>query len=194
MIDKKMIMSLFICAIMILSVIGFVLVDYSSGEETKKTYNGYKFIRTQNGWKGNINGEKITFNYLPDQTEDINITPQAKTQLQTTPILAITYDPNSKWAQDYGALQYYLEQTLNSQTRYLLRAVTNNTKYPTIPQITCKNATSQLPVAVLTMNTTQDKTQMNYANNCLTITATKTNEIYRATDRLIYIILGVMKE
>lgn len=194
MIDKKTMMSIFISVIMILSVIGFVLVDYSDGEETKKTYNGYKFIRMQNGWKGNIGGEKITFNYLPNQLEDIKITPEAITQMQTSPMLAVTYDSNSKWAQDYGALQYYIEQTLNSQARYIKRAVTNNTKHPSMQQLTCKNASKQLPVILLDVNITQDRTQMNYENNCLTITATRTNEIYRATDRLIYIILGVMKE
>lgn len=194
MFDKKTAMSIFIAAIMILSVIGFVLVDYDSTGASKKTYNGHKFIRLPNGWRGNINGEQIVFNYLPDQVEDLKITQESKNMLQQTPVIAVTYDPNSRWAQDYGALQYYLEQSLKSDTKFIMRALTNNTKYQQIQQITCANASAKLPVIILNVNTTLNNTQINYENSCLSVNANKWDDLYRATDRLIYLTLGVMKE
>lgn len=194
MFNKKTAMSLFIAVIMILSVIGFVLVDYDDGSNSKETYNGYKFVRLPNGWRGTIDGEKIVFNYLPTQVEDLKITPEVKTILQNTPIIAVTYDPESRWAQDYGALQYYLEQSLKSNTRFIQRALVNNTKYPQIQQITCKNASQKLPVILLNINTTQNSTQIKYENNCITANAMRWDDLYRATDRLIYLTLGVMKE
>jgi len=196
--DQKKAMSWFIIIIMILSGVGYVLVD-SGEEETIKKYNDFKFIRLQNGWRANINSEKIVFNYIPQQVEDLQITPLEKKNdaialLQNTPILAVSYDPQSRYAQDLGALQYYLEQTLKGKTRYVQIGLTNNTKYPQLPQITCANASQKLPVIILDANTQLNNTQINYNNSCITALASKIQDAYKITDRLIYIILKVMNQ
>ncbi len=176
---------------MILSVIGFVLVD--SGEDTvKQKYGEQTFLRLPQGWRTTINEEQFVFNYFPKQLEEIKL-PQEITAMKQSPIIVFTYDPNNRYAQDLGALQYYFEQTIKDKQKYVQRGLTNTTTYKTLPEITCKNATQQLPVILLNVNTKLNKTDINYKNNCLTIIATRPQELYTTTDRLIYFFLGIMQ-
>lgn len=184
---------------MVLSVLGYVIVDFGSGNENKKEYNGYKFLRLQNGWRGNINGENILFNYFPQQVEDLKIIPAEKNSeavnlLQNNPLIAVSYDPGNKYAQDLGALQYYIEQSIKGETRFVAITLTNNTKYPQIQQATCMNASQKLPIIILNIDTQLNDTQIKYENGCITATAKKTEDIYKTTDKLIYLILKVMNQ
>lgn len=190
MFDKKTAMSLFIAMIMILSVIGFVLVD-SDTNDLRQTYGEHTFLRLPNGWRTTIDDKQIIFSYFPPQVEDITIPPEAQGILQTSRILGVTYDPNNRFAQDLGALQYYLEQTLTTPNRFILRGLTNTTKYPTLTKFTCTNATALQPVIFFTFNNTQN-TSITFKNNCLTVVAGRTQDLYRTTDRLIYHILKVI--
>lgn len=190
-IDKKTLMSLFIVAIMILSVIGFVLVD--SGEDTvKQKYGDYTFLRLPQGWRTTINEQQIVFNYFPAQLEDIKL-PKEIATFKQSPIIAFTYDPNNRYAQDLGALQYYFEQSVTNRQHYVQRGLTNTTTYTTLPEISCENATTQLPIIYLNINTKLNTTDVSYKNNCLKITASRPQDLYTTTDRLIYFMLGVMQ-
>ncbi|MBI4140639.1 hypothetical protein HY485_02260 [Candidatus Woesearchaeota archaeon] len=191
MFDKKTAMSLFIAAIMILSVLGFVLVD-NGGDNLKQKYGEHTFLRLPQGWRTTINGQQFVFNYFPEQLEDIKL-PTNTTALKESPIIAFSYDPNNRYAEDLGALQYYFETTVTNKQRYVQRGLTNTTTYTTLPEITCKNATQQLPVIVLNLNTKLNATDIHYKNNCLTITADRAQELYTTTDRLIYSFLGIMQ-
>lgn len=192
MFDPKTAMSLFIVVIMILSVVGFVLVD--SGEDNvKQKYGDYTFLRLPQGWRTTINGEPHLFNYFPAQLEDIKL-PKEIAAFKQSPIITFTYDPNNRYAQDLGALQYYFEQTIVNKQRFVQRGLTNTTTYKTLPEISCKNATDKLPVIYLTINTKANTPDINYKNNCLKITASRPQDLYTTTDRLIYFMLGVMPE
>ena len=109
-------------------------------------------------------------------------------------MLAITYDPAARGAQDLGQIQYYLEQVLSGPKRFVARGLTNNTDYQSLQKITCANATQTFPIIFFNVNSTANGTQTTFKNNCITITASRADMLYKTTDRLIYFTLGVMKE
>ena len=187
-IDKKVLMGLFIVAIMIFSVFGFVL-SYGSGQESLK-YNNYKFVRTQLGVQTKINGENILFNFYPTQVEDIPIDEDARTALKNIKSLSITYDPGSEWAQGMAEIQFYLEQALpKTKEVYVERGLTDNEGYD-LKEIQCKDATETVPVLHLQQ---ADTTEIIFDNNCILAKAQQAQELYRINDRLQYIIYGVME-
>ena len=49
----------------------WVFKEEGNTETTAYEYNGYKFLKSNNGYILNINNKNIAFNYLPNELEDI---------------------------------------------------------------------------------------------------------------------------
>lgn len=182
-------MSLFIVAIMILSVIGFVLVDVGT-DDASRMYGNYTFYRTSQGWRAKIAGQQMYFNFLPDQVNRIPVDEHSQQILTSSPIVGVTYDPADKFAQPMSQLQFYLEQLLNENQRvFVLRGLTNNSAYPGLQELTCANATQSLPVIVMER---QNETRVSANEWCVHAQAATSQEVFMLADRLLYVILGVL--
>lgn len=189
MVEAKTLMSLFIVFIMVLSVIGFVLVDLGSSD-TKKSFGEYTFYKTSQGWRAKIAGQNLYFNFLPDQVSSIQVDERSSQILTAAPLLAITYDSNSTYAQSMGQLQYYMEQLLNqNQKVYVVRGLINNTEFPTLPQITCTNSSQSLPVIVFEKS---NITQITSTDWCIRAEGATGQDFFTLADRILYKILGVL--
>jgi len=68
---RKKLMVWFLIIIMVASAFGAVFFGFNTGQTRK--YNDFSFKETDRGWLTNIHGQKYFFNYLPSDTEDINI-------------------------------------------------------------------------------------------------------------------------
>jgi len=189
MVEAKTWMSLFIVVIMVLSVIGFVLVDLGSSD-TKRSFGEYTFYRTSQGWRAKIAGQNLYFNFVPDQISTIQVDERSSQILTASPILAITYDANNTYAQSMGQLQYYVEQLLNqNQKVYVVRGLVNNTAFQSLPQITCANSSQSLPVIVFEKSNT---TQIISTDWCIHAEAATGQDFFMLADRILYEILGVL--
>ena len=185
--SKKTLMSIFIAAIMILSVIGFAFTF--TEPPARLEYNNIAFAQTVQGLQAKINGTKLTFYYFPGQLEDIAFDEGAKVALEGTRVIWLSYDPNDLYASEIADVLYYMEQTLDTVgDMYVQRGLVNNTDYP-LPEITCANATVTVPVLVMQSN---NETGITHANGCITATAGSSQEVYQVGDRLLYQAFGVM--
>jgi len=185
---KKTLMAIFIVFIMIFSVFGFMM-NYVFGPGENFTYNDIKFSATEQGVKAKINNVKYTFIFAPQQVEWISMPKKTAQQLQNTKYIAITYNPESKFATTMAEAQFYLEQQLSNADVYVERGLTNNTEYPEIKQITCATATSEQPVLELRAS---NSTEIIVEGNCLIANAVEEREIYAVSERVLYTMLGVM--
>ncbi|MEM4263786.1 MAG: hypothetical protein QW666_02735 [Candidatus Woesearchaeota archaeon] len=191
MINKKMMVSIFIVAIMVLSTFGFMLSYETSGGQ-KQEYNGHKLIITEQGIKAKINDKDLYFTYFPTQLEDINMTSNIKDVLKNMKMITITYNPDSEWAEAMAEIQYQAEQTIPEYTDiYVARGVTKakENEY-TIPEVTCNNATAGAPVLELADG---NSTEMIQKENCIIATAESENDFYKVYERILYTILGIME-
>ncbi len=185
--DKKTWMSLFIAFIMIVSVIGFAL---TFTEPTQKLeYNEYTFIQTAQGWQTKINDLRVTFSNYPAQLEYITPGEGTAAALDTR-VLWFSYDPTDVNAPDVAAALFYMEDVLSTvKDTYVQRALLNNTGY-VLPQVTCANATTTVPVLILQSS---NETTVTHEAGCIVATAESAQAVYQVGDRLLYQALGVMQ-
>jgi hypothetical protein len=181
-------MAIFIVFIMVFSIFGFMM-NYVFGTGENFTYNDIRFSTTEQGIKAKINGVKYTFIFAPQQVEWISMPEETAQQLQNTKYIAVTYDPESRFATTIAEAQLYLEQQLSNADIYVERGLTNNTEYPEIKQITCASATSEQPVLELRAS---NSTEIIVEGDCLIANAAEEREIYAISERALYTMLGVM--
>jgi hypothetical protein len=187
--DKKTWVSLFIAAIMILSVVGFALT-FTEENNQQVEYNGIKFSRTQNGWQAKINDVKAEFLDFPTEVEDVQFDQGAAVALDGAKVLWFSYSPSDTYAREIADTLYYMEDNLGKVAEiYVQRALTNNTDY-LLPEITCANATVAVPVFILQSG---NETSIKHDNGCIIATASSGRDIYRAGDRVLYHALKVIK-
>ena len=187
--DPKILVSLFLAGIMIFSTLGFML-DYQTGNSNKRKYNGYKFEQMYDGIQTKINGQKFTLTHFPEQLEYISMSTEIKQILRNTQVLAITYNPESEYKEAFAEQQFNLAEDLSQINKYILAGMTNNTNFEQIPQITCQNATSTLPVIQFREAIT---TSITLKNNCITINIGNVNDASQTGDLLFYQIAGIME-
>ncbi|MEM2915748.1 MAG: hypothetical protein QXT19_00055 [Candidatus Woesearchaeota archaeon] len=186
--DKKTWMSIFISAIMILSVIGFALTF--TEPEHQVEYNGIKFSKTQQGWQAKIKGVKMQFFYHPAEVEDIPFDKGAGVALDGPRVVWFSYNPNDLYSAEIADVMYYMEDSLGKWANvYVQRALTDNADYQ-LPQITCANATMEVPVIIIESG---NETVVEHRDGCIIASADNARDIYRLGDRLIYQELKVMK-
>jgi len=189
-INKKMLVSLFIIAIMVLSAFGFILSYQTNQTEKLEEYNGYSFKKTTKGYLTEINDQKLYFDYYPGDLEQINITDDAKAILSQAEVLVITYDPNSDFAELIAEKEFDLEQkTDKTEKPFIAKGLTNATDYA-LPQITCANATAEMPVIHMKRGNTSKITAK---NNCIILEAETESILNAFYTKVAYIIFGVIQ-
>lgn len=186
---KKVWVSLFIAAIMILSVFGFMM-SYQTGQTGgTEEYNGHKLVQTQQGLMTKVNGKEAYFDYYPASLEQLNMSDAIKTELKNSKSFWVTYDPDSDFAQAMAEIQFDMEQNLFDVAEiYVARGLTNAKEYA-LPEITCANATATMPVIYLKKG---EKTQIESTDNCITLTTVTEPELRMYHNKIAYILFGVM--
>ncbi len=187
--ERKTLASLFIVAIMVLSIFAVVL-DSTITSSNKAKYNGYKFTQTPRGWLTKIKGNELLFNFFPAELEHLEIPASIIEKLKTTKALQITYDSENPEATVLADIQFLLEQRLRSNTEiYVLRGMTRADENMPVLQITCANATQQMPVVLLN---TANSTKIYEENNCILAEGDAENLLMFA-EKTLYVLLGVMQ-
>lgn len=188
--QPKALVSIFLASIMVFSILGF-MVSYKMDENTVETeYNGYKFIQLYGGVQTQINGEKVTLAYFPEQLEHISVSGVIKIILANTPVFAMTYDSNSEYKEYFSEQQFKLAENLDKIDKYIIPGMTNNTGFENIPKINCENATLNVPVILFKE---APSTNITFNNNCIIASIANMNDAYQVGDLLFYHIAGIME-
>lgn len=186
----KALVSLFLASIMIFSILGFMMSYQMEENAVELEYNGYEFEQLYDGLRIKINKQKIILNYFPEQLEHFDLTEEIKIILKNSPVFSVTYDSVSEYKAWFAEQQFNLDERLDKLDKYTIRGVTNNEEYEQIPQITCDNATSELPVIIFQEGI---PTNITFNNNCIILDIDNVNDVYQVGDLLFYQIAGVME-
>ena len=145
-INKKVLMSIFIVAIMVLSVFGFMMSYQTNQRDKLAEYNGFEFSRTQSGLMTEIDGKEMYFNYYPGDLAELSFPEDAGLILADSKVFYVTYDPNSDFATAIAEQQLDMElKLIELGDTFMSKGFTNATGYA-LPEITCANATAETPV------------------------------------------------
>ena len=183
---KELIMPLFIVFIMVMSVFGYM---WGSGR-TKLNYNGFKFYALENGgFMLKMDDYNAAFNYYPSELELVEIPSSAKSIFKA-PMFYTTSDYNSTFKETIDEVKFNIAQVIGSDSgTFVKNAYTSETEYDT-DVITCADATPSVPVIYIMRS---NSTSITLENSCVTIKAVNRQEMFMASERLVYSILGVME-
>jgi hypothetical protein len=146
-------------------------------------YNGYTFTPEQNYYTTTVDGVTKQFLYPPESTLDIGVPDGATTTLEGSPVFWVAFNPNTSDVQTAEVARYSLAFNLDKQVS---TAITQPSPQYSAPVMTCANQT-QAPMIQLVQG---NFTQITVDNNCITVSGSG-NELLRATERLVYELLGI---
>ena len=179
------IMAALIAFIMVGSILGYVSMD----RQTQYKYNDIKFIQEQNGWSAIINNARLNFYYLPQEVEQITLSPDVTSALLNKPEIDTTSKVNDTFSEEIALAQYTMALTLSNVNVYTMQGfTTNNTFNVTI--ITCKDSTPAVPVIFFQQS---NETKVTLQENCIIAEARNNLDILRIKDRLLYSILNIIE-
>ena len=179
---------LFIVFIMIGTTFSFVFFGFS-GVDEKAKYNGITFTRFTDRWEAKINGKNAAFSFLPSEVENINMSYDIPQRLQNKFEIDSTYDLNSTSKEQIALAQHQMGLTLATYNIFVRKGFTTNNTF-SLPVITCKNSTLNVPVVYFRHG---NATNIKVDNNCIIAEASSNADFIRAKDRLLYGMLGVIK-
>ena len=179
---------LFIVFIMIGTTFSFVFFGFS-GVDEKAKYNGITFTRFTDRWEAKINGKNAAFSFLPSEVENINMSYDIPQRLQNKFEIDSTYDLNSTSKEQIALAQHQMGLTLATYNIFVRKGFTTNNTF-SLPVITCKNSTLNVPVVYFRHG---NATNIKVDNNCIIAEASSNADFIRAKDRLLYSMLGVIK-
>jgi hypothetical protein len=187
-ISKQMIWTIIIGGLMVASVFGIMFSSYNDpGEEN--TFGDYTFERTNLGWVTEINGNRVVFDYLPSDVEEINISKQAVDVLAGAKVMYITFNPNSENIQALELMRFEMLGAFEQMFgMYSLVGITEENQAYQQPIVDCGNATAMLPVIHIIES---NQTSVQLDNSCVVLEV----EDYSASalkDRLLYGMLGII--
>ncbi len=178
--------SLFLVAILVFSVGGYLLGE---GEE-KLTYGDYTFIASPGGYLLKVNSYPVAFTYFPEQLESLYFPEEISGMISGRPMFYVTYDPKSSIAPHIASAQFRMQAVLaNTVNIYLQPALTSETNF-TLQKIDCKNATAFVPVILFKESNT---TNVTMEGGCILIDAEKGTNVLAYSERIMYLLLGVME-
>lgn len=168
------------------SILGYAIL----GGDQSVNYNGFKFKRTQTGWETKIQGNNVQFHYHPTELENINLNSTITETIKDKKMLYLTFDPDAEEISFIDLARFDIVNTLfNNLDIYAESATTKNSTYG-FSIINCSDATSSVPVLMLTKS---NLTEFDKQDNCILLKAKTGPEILALKDRLLYSLLGVIQ-
>jgi hypothetical protein len=183
---KKLAMSIFVVAIMTLSVLGYIVVQ-NTGQSTT-TYKDFKFLNVNNQWYTKIGGKNILFDYHPAQVEYINVSKTIIDRINSSVQLYQTSDVNSSDKQAIALAQFDIVQDLSLRNQYAVNGFTTENEF-NLPVITCANSTQYVPVL---MYQRSNETDIYDKDNCIILEARSDSDFIALKDRILYGVFGII--
>ena len=183
---KRLFMSLFIVAIMTLSVLGYMI---GRGSEETTKYNNFRFNKANNKWVTKIDKRDVRFDYFPSSVEDINITGEIINKIKNSIQMDVTSDVDSEFKEQISLFQFELAYALSVTGQFIRRGFTSENEF-NISVITCENATEYIPVLMFEKT---NKTEVYREDNCIIISAKTESDFTALKDRILYGIFGIIK-
>lgn len=185
---KEILWTLIIAGLMIASVFGIMFSGYATGGE-KEPYNGYEFIKTNQGWKVTVQDKNFVFQYHPADLDTLNIDPEISKTLRGSKMIYLTFNPNSEEVEQMELARFQLGSFLTEIQVYPVMGITEENENYKQPLIDCYNATQMVPVIKLVGS---NETGIYQEDGCIIVEAYE-YDIPPMVDRLAYATLGIIE-
>lgn len=189
---SKKYMGLFIVAVMILSTFGFI-IGFNQNSAQDYSYNGFEFTQEGNQWvtEADTPFGKREFAFLFHPLSlNVDVPAAIPDAIKRTPEIVLAFDPNITEIQYVDAARFELSQYLISYLGKNLRhAVTQNTTIYGFPVETC----SQKPDVIYVTFEGSNESSASITENCITLTALNPTDYLEYSEKIIYMMLGIIQ-
>ena len=182
------IMVFFMAFIMIGSVFGVIFFGYNQ-QENKVKYNNAVFVEKEGLWSAKINNKEAVFNYLPTDVTDVDIESAVLDRISDIIEIDPTSEVNNSFKEYIALAQHQMTLTLNNFNIYVRVGFTTENEF-NMPIVTCKDATSNVPVVYFIES---NQTKVYLENNCIIAEGKDGFDFLRIKDRLLYSIFGILE-
>jgi len=187
----KRFFGIFVIAVLALSVAAFALMSYSPPQEGEK-YGKFTFTREMEGWQTSVDDYFLLTTYLPQEVESINHSGVLKVEdFQNIVYFVAKSESERKAANELDRVLLALKKETACLPQYANESACINMTLKD-----CSDATFIQKIVVFEeIEEINDinKTSIDYKNNCLTIKGDSVN-IIRATDKVIFLLFGIIKQ
>ena len=182
--NKKHYMSIFIAAIMILSVLG-IAVQYTTGNSENINFHGQKFIPYQGGWITYKEDKQILIPTQPDLLQYQQVPDITFPDLNKAGKIYFTSNPNNQLPQNaLFSIQNNIFPYLNN---VVVACIEDSVACANLPLKTCKDAGQG---AVIIQAQISEESATTFSNNCLLIQG-PINLITPQVDALVLSLHGI---
>jgi hypothetical protein len=193
---RNIIIGVVIVALMVLSTLGYVIVDRTGQEEqnANNVYNGFKFIDSIEGWQTTIGTNVITMSYLPQEVFDYNSTGVTSSDLYgfTNKVVYISISDEQ---QGYASIDLARNLKLVAlRVQFACPIEAENSSFcqdNNLPIKGCDDASLDSKIIVFKNQTNQTLASYEYKDSCLVIKG-QGSETTKASDNFIYKLFGVL--
>ncbi|MBI2143508.1 hypothetical protein HYU20_04180 [Candidatus Woesearchaeota archaeon] len=183
--------AIFVGAIMLMSVAGFVFSFNPSAQGSNFRYGDLTFKQAQQGFfTTEANGKQIDFFYRPEDVSDINVPGFVVERLTGSRAIYITYYWNSTLAEGMALLQFDAVNLLDSLHGVFAQAASTTANPFNLPLVTCGNATGFIPVLLFQEANNTAISADSENPDCIVLNASSESGFARAADRLKYALIS----
>ena len=186
---NQIIISMFIAAIMIFSILGFIYGRDPTTNKIKYEINNrtYFFEKEYNTYSLTIDTNKVVFYTLPSDV-DFNLTKLTMDRVKNSKMIYMTFDPGQEDLSYVDLVRFSLAEELLGFGIFIVGGVTEETDQYQLPVVDCNNATAFVPVIKFQNSNT---TEINLKENCIIIKG-KNFDFVKFRDLLLYKLYGVL--
>jgi len=188
----NLVVGIIIIALMILSTIGFAMIENDQEITENTVYNGYKFTATGNGWQTTVQGQTITTSYFP--TEVLNVSGSNVYAFDFTD--KVVYIAVESQGDVYDVNELGNLNNIAERSQFACQPDAENTSFcqeSSLPVKNCEDVNSSNTARVIVINSNVTEPAFyTYYKNCLKINA-KSADLKMAVDNFIFKVFGIIK-
>lgn len=190
---RNTIIGIVIVALMILSTLGYVIMDRGNGgtgNQGNMSYNGFAFKQTQNGWQTTVQGSNIITMYLPQEILDSNGTGNPSTYNFAGKIVYIDVSSEQEAYASYDLLRNL--DLIAQRAQFACSQENENSSFcqdKNLPIESCDSLDSSS--RLINIKTTNSSATYSSNNGCWTIEG-QDSSLIKASDNFIFKLFGVI--
>jgi hypothetical protein len=189
-INSKVLAGSVIIFLMVSSIFGVLFYGFNAPSEDRvNEYNGRIFKFKGGNFISDFEGKNVFFSFFPAELESISVDERAKVLLNND-FFVVTYDPKSSLASDMALAQFkFFEERFKPLKKDIVRALTE-TSGSVLEKKSCDDGTEKNPVIFFEYS---NETKILGVDNCIVAKVSSAGDVYKVSDRISYLILGVME-
>jgi len=184
-----MVMTWFIIILMVGGIFGVVFFGFGSGASPRVNDQGLEFTDRGSHWTTRINNIEVPFSYLPSQVSHIPLDALAANLLRGKLQIDVTSDFNNTFADQIALANFQMADTVVLLNVFTRTGFTSESG-TTLPIITCKDASSAVPVIYYR---TGNQTQIYVDGNCIIAEMISSSDAVQLKDRMVYGMTGILQ-